>query len=29
MAREPDMQEALSALKRLHAEITALQPTLH
>lgn len=29
MAREPEMQEDLAALKCLHTEITAVQPTLH
>jgi hypothetical protein len=29
MARDPEMQEAISALKRLHGEITVVKPTLH
>jgi hypothetical protein len=29
MARDPEMQEGIEALRRLHAEITAVQPTLH
>ena len=29
MARDPEVQEAISALKRLHGEITVVKPTLH
>jgi hypothetical protein len=29
MARHPDMREAISALARLHAEMTAVRATLH
>jgi hypothetical protein len=29
MARDPEMQEAISALKHLHGEVTVVKPTLH
>jgi hypothetical protein len=29
MVRDPEMQESIAALARLHAEITAVRPTLH
>jgi hypothetical protein len=29
MARDPEMQAGIAALRRLHAEITAVRPTLH
>jgi hypothetical protein len=29
ISRDPEMQEDIAALERLHAEITAAGPTLH
>jgi hypothetical protein len=29
MARDPEMQESIAALQRLHAEITLARATLH
>jgi hypothetical protein len=29
MVRDPEMQEAISALRRLHNQLAAAQPTLH
>jgi hypothetical protein len=29
LARDPEMQEAIAALRRLHAEIAAVRATLH
>jgi hypothetical protein len=29
MARDPEMQEAIAALRHLHSEIAAVRPTLH
>jgi hypothetical protein len=29
LARDPEMQEAISALRRLHAQMLPVRPTLH